>query len=52
MNAEQIIVLDDGRIAGKGTHEELLQDCEVYRQIASSQLSDHELGLDTERKEA
>jgi ATP-binding cassette subfamily B protein len=52
MNAEQIIVLDDGRIAGKGTHEELLQNCEVYRQIAVSQLSDRELGLDTERKEA
>ncbi len=46
MHAEQIIVLDDGRIAGKGTHEELLKNCEVYRQIASSQLSAKELGIE------
>lgn len=38
MNAEQIIVLDEGRIVGKGTHSELLADCEVYREIATSQL--------------
>lgn len=44
LHAEQIIVLDEGRIAGKGTHSELLKDCEVYRQIASSQLSKEELG--------
>ncbi|NLP35744.1 MAG: ABC transporter ATP-binding protein [Clostridiales bacterium] len=43
MNAEQIIVLDEGRIVGKGTHKELLRTCETYRQIASSQLSKEEL---------
>ncbi|MEG0107703.1 MAG: ABC transporter ATP-binding protein [Lachnospiraceae bacterium] len=43
LQAEQIIVLDEGTIAGKGTHEELLQSCEVYRQIAMSQLSEEEL---------
>jgi len=43
MNAEQILVLDDGRIVGKGTHRELLKNCEVYQQIASSQLSKEEL---------
>lgn len=43
LHAEQIIVLDEGRIVGKGTHKELLQSCEVYRQIASSQLSKEEL---------
>lgn len=43
MNAEQIIVLDNGTIAGKGTHDELLKNCEVYRQIAYSQLSEEEL---------
>lgn len=43
INAEQIIVLDDGRIAGIGTHRKLLESCEVYRQIAASQLSEAEL---------
>ena len=43
MDAEQIIVLDEGRIAGKGTHKELLKSCDVYRQIALSQLSEEEL---------
>lgn len=43
MEAEQIIVLDDGRIAGKGTHRELLEGCSVYREIAYSQLSKEEL---------
>ena len=43
LHAEQIIVLDEGRIAGIGTHEELLRDCEVYQQIAASQLSEDEL---------
>ena len=43
LHAEQIIVLDEGRIVGKGTHKELLKTCEVYRQIASSQLSKEEL---------
>lgn len=42
-NAEQIIVMDDGQIVGKGTHKELLQDCQVYYEIASSQLSKEEL---------
>lgn len=42
-NADQIIVLDDGVIVGKGTHRELLETCETYRDIASSQLSKEEL---------
>ncbi len=42
-NAEQIIVLDEGRIVGKGTHHELMKDCEVYQGIALSQLSKEEL---------
>ena len=45
MGADKIIVLDDGRIAGIGKHRELLYDCEVYRQIALSQLSEEELAL-------
>ena len=44
MNADQIIVMEEGHIAGKGTHEELMRDCDVYRQIAKSQLSAKELG--------
>lgn len=44
MDADCILVLDDGRLVGKGTHRELLESCEVYRQIAKSQLSDEELG--------
>lgn len=43
MNADQIIVLEHGRIAGKGTHRELMKTCEVYREIALSQLSEEEL---------
>ena len=43
LNAEQIIVLDEGKIVGKGTHKELLENCEVYKQIALSQLSKEEL---------
>ncbi len=46
LHADQIIVLDDGKIVGKGTHEELLKNCEVYLQIAKSQLSEKELGLE------
>jgi ATP-binding cassette, subfamily B, multidrug efflux pump len=42
-NADQIIVLDEGRIVGKGTHHELMKDCEVYKGIALSQLSKEEL---------
>lgn len=47
LNADQIIVLEEGKIVGKGTHEELLKNCETYKQIALSQLSQEEL----ERKE-
>ncbi|MDU1228851.1 MULTISPECIES: ABC transporter ATP-binding protein [Clostridium] len=43
MNAEQIIVLDNGHIAGKGTHENLMKTCNIYREIALSQLSQEEL---------
>lgn len=43
MDADQIIVLDEGKIVGKGTHRELLQTCSVYREIAMSQLSQEEL---------
>lgn len=43
MNADRIIVLDDGKVVGQGTHKELLDTCEVYRQIAESQLSEDEL---------
>ena len=42
-DADLIIVLDEGKIAGKGKHQDLLKDCEVYRQIAYSQLSEEEL---------
>lgn len=43
LNADQIITLEDGKIVGKGTHEELMNSCETYRQIALSQLSEEEL---------
>ena len=43
LHADQIIVLDDGKMVGKGTHEELMQSCEAYREIAKSQLSEKEL---------
>ena len=45
MDAQQIIVLEDGRIAGKGTHEELMSTCGIYKEIALSQLSEEELGV-------
>ena len=45
MDADQILVLDSGKIVGKGKHEDLLRNCEIYRQIALSQLSKEELGL-------
>ena len=53
MHAEQILVLDDGKIVGKGTHAELLKNCEVYREIAESQLSRAELesAVQTDGKE-
>ena len=43
MDADQIIVLDEGRVVGKGTYRELLDTCDVYREIAMSQLSEEEL---------
>ena len=46
LHADQILVLNDGQIVGKGTHEELLKNCETYREIAKSQLSAKELGLE------
>jgi len=45
MQADRIIVLEDGRLAGQGTHRELMESCPAYQQIARSQLSDEELGL-------
>lgn len=46
MHADQIVVLDDGRVVGSGTHEELMRDCPEYVEIAKSQLSAKELGLE------
>ena len=46
LHAHQILVLNDGRIVGKGTHEELLRGCETYREIARSQMSAKELGME------
>lgn len=43
LHADQIIVLDEGKVVGKGTHEELMQSCETYQEIAKSQLSEKEL---------
>jgi len=43
LHADKILVLDEGRVVGQGTHQELLKSCEVYRQIAMSQLSEEEL---------
>lgn len=51
IHAEKIIVLDEGNVVGVGTHEELLKDNEVYRQIAMSQLSEKELGITEYGKE-
>ena len=45
MDADTIVVLDKGEAVGIGTHKELLQSCEVYREIALSQLSKEELGI-------
>ena len=52
LHADQIIVLDDGQIVGKGTHKELLKSCEAYYQIASSQLSEKELEEDLKEVES
>ena len=43
LHADKILVLDEGKIVGEGTHKELLKTCEVYQQIAMSQLSKEEL---------
>ena len=43
MNADKIVVLDKGECVGMGTHQELLQNCQIYREIALSQLSEEEL---------
>ncbi len=43
MDADRIIVLEQGEIAGMGTHKELLNNCEIYREIVSSQLSEEEI---------
>ena len=51
LHADQILVLDEGRIVGKGTHEELMKNCTVYQEIAKSQMSAKELGL-TDGEEA
>ena len=45
LNADQIIVLEDGKVVGKGTHEELIKTNETYKQIALSQLSEEELNI-------
>ncbi len=47
LKADKIIVLEEGRMVGFGKHEELLEDCEVYRQIALSQLTEEELSNET-----
>lgn len=43
LHADQIIVLEEGKMVGKGTHEELMRSCETYQEIAKSQLSEKEL---------
>jgi len=50
MNAEQIIVLEEGKMVGKGTHEELMKHCDTYKQIALSQLSEEELKNEKEKE--
>ena len=49
LNADQIVVLDDGRVVGAGTHEQLMESCQEYREIAMSQLSEEELKGGDER---
>lgn len=51
LHADQILVLDDGKLVGKGTHKELVNSCETYRQIAQSQLSEAEFAASVEGKE-
>ncbi|MCQ2546807.1 MAG: ABC transporter ATP-binding protein/permease [Clostridia bacterium] len=50
LDADKIIVLDDGEMVGCGTHEELIKSCDVYREIALSQLSEKELGISEEER--
>lgn len=50
-DAEQIIVLDQGKMVGKGKHEELLRNCDVYQEIAKSQLSDAEFAEEMKKAE-
>ena len=50
MNAEQIVVLEEGKVVGKGTHEDLMKTCETYKQIAISQLSEEELNLNNSKE--
>ena len=52
MHADEILVLDEGHVVGRGTHEELLRTCPAYLEIAQSQLSAEELGLDVQRGQA
>ena len=49
MNADQILVLEEGKLVGKGTHRELLKNCSAYQEIARSQLSESELKGGTEQ---
>lgn len=51
LHADQILVLDEGKLVGKGTHKELVNNCEIYRQIAQSQLSEAEFAASVEGKE-
>lgn len=51
LHADQILVLDEGKLVGKGTHKELVESCETYRQIAQSQLSEAEFAASIEGKE-
>ena len=51
LHADQILVLDEGKLVGKGTHKELVKTCETYMQIAKSQLSEAEFAASIEGKE-
>lgn len=52
LHADEILVLDEGRIVGKGTHQTLLKECSIYQQIARSQLSERELGIELSSEDA
>ena len=51
LNADKIVVLDDGKIVGQGTHKELIKNNEIYRQIALSQLSEEELDFEKDNNQ-